>query len=169
MKYEKMLADLKHYTVLEKEMQKQTNGTNSIELEELTQENIKFCTEALELFTISEKGFFRQVAVPFGGKVKVLKDKLNTTLWDVHLRIDCTYMEGEGLSALEEKGKVTVDFIVKSNESFKSIDGTTIRYMAYDKDEEILGFIVEKENQEDLIYFTADCEGVTVVFGEVTQ
>ena len=172
MKHEKMLADLKHYTILEKEMQKQGssqggNSEYSIEFEELTQENIKFCAEALELFTLEEKWFFRKVAVPFGGKITVLKDKLNTTVWEAHLSIDCTYMEGEGLTALEEKGKIKVDFIVKSNESFKPIHDTLLHYMAYDKDEEVFGFIVEKEGNEAFIYFTADCENVTVIYGEV--
>lgn len=168
-KNEKILADLHHYMLLEKQMEQNNDASDSNDgaLEKLTEENIKFCSEALDLFTIEEKGFFKKIAIPFGGKISIVKEKLDGDNWHVHMRIICSVFEGEGFFALEEKGKVNVDFITRSDTPFKVIDNTTIHYIVYDKEEEIFGFVLDKEDNKEPIFFTADCENVAVIFSEI--
>lgn len=165
-KNEKILADLHHYMLLEKRLKNNDSVTNE-PLDQLTEENIKFCAEALDLFTLEEKGFFKKIALPFEGKVSIVKEKLDGDSWHVQMRISCKYFEGDGFMNLEEKGVIDVDFIARSDNSFKSIDNSIIHYLVYDKEEEIFGFIVHKEGVEEPIFFTADCENVTVIFGSV--
>lgn len=76
-------------------------------------------------------------------------------------------MEGEGILSLNEKGTIPVDFTFKSKKSFQELNGKKIHYVGYDKEEEILGFVIDNGSVDNLEYFVADCENVNTFFGNI--
>lgn len=177
MTHERMIADLEYYSILEKQIQAQKSiaegadyvpPTQSREFEELTQQNLKFCKEALELFTIEEQGFSKKIAIPFGQSVTLVKEKVGVDgkEWKSQIKINCLYAEGEGVYSLEDKGTVSVDLVVRSDTSLKPMDNAVIDYMAYDADEQIFGFILSNKDSDEKQFLTIDCHDVSVVFGE---